>query len=212
MLDKGTLPAGVGGAVSSIANSNTPTVMVISPRFPLEVFVAQNGTGAGTPAMLFRGDYSQFPFGSQTSSWDQVVLPYYLTNPNTQDSGNVFLATTQKGCGDLLFYGAQRAIAYVGPLYPTAGSDWVPLDATVHWALHGILLSPDFQASLIEGKYQPGTGTVWMLSDGGIYWSTDGGLNFQAAHNATTLSCVNVAGVATGVSGPALSLNTWSLG
>ncbi len=217
MKDKATsppFPPNSGGAVSSTVNSNSPNVMVISPRFPLEVFLAQNGTGAATGAVLYRGDYSQFPFGTQTSSWDVVPLPSTLRDPSTQDSGNVFLVTTQKGRGDLLFYGAQRwfdnfsqAIAWVGPLYPVSGSDWKQLGA-VHVDLHGFLLSPDFAATIENGTYQGVSGTSWILSDGGIYWSTDGGTSFQAANNAMTLSCVNVAGVSTQSNGPALSLNT----
>jgi hypothetical protein len=162
MRDQGTLPSNIGGAVSSVANSNTPTVMVISPRFLLEIYVAGNGS---SPPMLWRGDYTQFPFGTKQSSWEQVVLP----DPVGQDSGNVFLATTQKDRGDLLFWGAQRFIkgvgplAYVGPLYPASASDWQTLDKNVHYDLHGILLSPDFKAAINSGDYQPGAGTVWML-------------------------------------------------
>ncbi len=72
----------------------------------------------------------------------------------------MFLVTTQKGRGDLLFYGAQRwfdnfsqAIAWVGPLYPVSGSDWKLLGA-VHVDLHGFLLSPDFAATIENGTYQ----------------------------------------------------------
>ncbi|HYS46602.1 MAG TPA: hypothetical protein VEM35_09195, partial [Rhizomicrobium sp.] len=202
--DQGTLPSNVGGAVSPIANSNAPSVMVISPRFLLEVYVAGNGSGQATPAMLWRGDHTQFPFGTKQSSWEPVILP----DMGGQDSGNVFLATTQKGRGDLLFYGAQRSRAYVGPLYPASAADWQALDGDVHVDLHGILLSPDFEAAMEGGDYQPHAGTVWMLSDGGINRSTDGGKHFPAAHNANTLSCINVAGVAIAGKGPALSLNT----
>ena len=77
-----------------------------------------------------------------------------------QDSGNVFLATTQKFKGDLLFYGSQRPVVFVGPLYPTSASDWHALDTNVHYDLHGILLSPDFSASILNGNYKPGTGTI----------------------------------------------------
>ncbi len=214
MRDQGTLKPNVGGAVGWTGNSNTPKVMVISPRFPLEIFVAQNGTGTGTGAVLYRADYSHFPFGDQTSIWDSVPLPDLLTDPTNQDAGHVFLLTTQKGRGDLLFYGPQRlfnhnsaiAAAYVAPLYPASGSDWQALDP-VHVDLHGFLLSPDFAAKIENGQYQPGTGTVWILSDGGVYRSTDGGKSFQGAHNVNTLSCVNVAGVSTQGNGPALCLN-----
>ena len=212
MKDKATLPANIGGATSSIANSNTPYVMVISPRFVLEVFVAGNGSGVGTSAVLNRGDYSQFPFGSQTSSWDTINLPQVLTDiapgENSQDSGNVFLVATAKNRGDLLFYGAQRPFAFVGPVGATAASDWHMLDPKVHFDLHGLLLSPDFHAAISGGKYQPGGGTVWLLADGGVYRSTDGGTHFPQAKNIKTLSAVNMAGVAILGHGPAISLNT----
>ena len=212
MADRGTLPANVGGAVSSVANSNTPKMFVISPRFPLEVYVAGNGSGAPTPATVHRGDYSSFPFGAQTSTWEDLPLPDYLTdisqNNNQQDSGNVFLLTTQKGRGDLLFLGGQRRTMFVGPLFPDSGSDWHALDGTVHRDLHGLALSPDFDASLRDGDYALHSGTVWLLTDGGIYRSTDGGQHFKQSENARTLSCINIAGVSREEKGPALSLNT----
>ena len=210
--DQGMLPQSVGGLASPTANFNSPKVMVISPRFPLEIFVAQNGSSG--PDVLNRGDYSHFPFGDQTSSWDTLPLPGALTSTDTQDSGNIFLAATQRGRGDLLFYSAQRwfqdfgkAAAYVGPLDPQSGSDWHRL-GLVHVDLHGLLLSPDFQAAIRDGKYQPQAGTVWILSDGGIYHSRDGGQNFDPAQTAPTLSCLSVAGVAIPGQPPALSLNT----
>jgi hypothetical protein len=46
------------------------------------------------------------------------------------------------------------------------------------------------------------------LSDGGIYRSTNGGLKFNPADKATTLSCLSVAGVAIAGKGVALSLNS----
>src|SRR5258708_25803220 len=97
--DKGTLPKNTGGLASPVANFNSPHVMVISPRFSLEVFVAQDGSMGGNA--INRGDYSHFPFGDQTSSWDSLPLPNLLTSTDTQDSGNIFLVATQKNRGDL---------------------------------------------------------------------------------------------------------------
>jgi hypothetical protein len=212
MRDKGTLPGHIGGATNPVANFNSPTVMVISPHNALEVLVAQDGSsvmpdGTPLPAVLNRGDYSHFlPGGDHISNWDTLPLPDPLNNPKTQDSGNVFLSATQAGRGDLLFYGAQRGTAYVGPLNPGSGSDWAGLGAT-HVDLHGFLVSPDFQASLKNGQIQPGKGTLWMLSDGGIYRSTDGGQNFNPAQAAPTLGCLSVAGVALPGRPPVLALN-----
>ena len=156
--------------------------------------------------MLWRGDYTQFS-STKKSIWQRVVPPDL--NGQDQDSGSAFVATTLVGHGELLFYGAQRTKAYVGPLDPVSASDWQELDEdnNVHPDLHGIFLSPDFEATLQNGDYQLLSGTVWLLCDGGIYRSTDGGKHFKAANNVKTLSCVNVAGVA--IQGKtALSLNT----
>ena len=196
--DRGPIPANAGGAVGT-ANSRAPRVLVTSPRSPLEVFLV------GNDATLWRGDYTQI-FGTHASSWEQVVQP----NLGDQDSGNVFLAAPLPGQGALLFYGPQRSKAYVGPLDPVSASDWHALDESgaVHVDLHGLVLSPDFAGTFQNGQYKSSAGTVWMLSDGGIYRSTDGGRHFQAAKNVKTLSCVNIAGVAIEGSGTALSLNT----
>jgi FG-GAP-like repeat len=216
-VDKGSLPQNIGGATGQSGNFNSAHVMVISPRCPLQVYVAQNGSSGA--AAIHRGDYTRFP-GTQKSSWAPVILSTYLTldpaTNNVQDSGNVFLATTRRGCGDLLFYGAQRlshandtsrASVWVGPIEPVKPSDWYRL-APGHADLHGFLLSPDFKAQLQDGLYQPGSGTLWMLGDGGIYRSTDGGWDFRPADTATTLSCLSVAGVAIAGKGVALSLNS----
>jgi hypothetical protein len=198
--------------VSAVANSNTPKVFVISPRFPLEVYVIRNGSGQAASAALHRGDYTSFPFGSQSSAWEDVPLPDLLTDissgHNAQDSGNVFLLTPRKNRGDLLFYGAQRGTVFVGPLSPASGADWQALDGTVHADLHGLGLSPDFKASLSASVYDVHSGTVWLLSDGGIYRSTDGGKHFDQSENARTLASINIAGVSAPGKGPVLSLNT----
>ena len=108
-----------------------------------------------------------------------------------------------------VLWSAAQLHAYVGPLYPTSQSDWHILDG-VHQDLHGFLLSWSFSATIrrTAGISRHGAGTAWMLSDGGIYRSEDSGNNFDAAHNARTLSCVNVAGAFALGQKPALSLNT----
>jgi len=212
MIDLQTLPAGIGGAVSNTANGNSAKVMVISPRTPLEVIVTGNGSGAAHPSVLNRGDYTQFPFGTHSSSWDTLPLPAYLTDVsqghNAQDSGNVCLAATQRGRGDLLFYCAQRLPPgiWVGPIDASDPSDWHALDANVHADAHGVLLSPDFEAAIKDGSYHGKAGMVWIITDGGIHWSSDGGAHLQHGKNATTISSTNVAGASFAHTGPALTL------
>jgi hypothetical protein len=69
-------------------------------------------------------------------------------------------------------------------------------------------LSPDFSATISNGNYACKSGTVYLLTDGGIYRSTNGGDTFVPAQGARTLGAFNLAGVAVPGSGPALSLNT----
>lgn len=197
--DQGNVPQDSGGGVGT-ANSRAPSVLVVSPRSPLEVFLV------GNDQALWRGDYSQFSSTKQ-STWAPLVLPEFP--PHSQDSGNVFLQATQPGHGDLLFYGAQRPFVYAGPLDPASPSDWVHLDPQqrVHVDLHGFFLSPNFDAVIQDGRLQVSAGTMWVLSDGGIYASIFGG-DFQVVKYVNSLACVNLAGVAREGVGPALSLNT----
>ncbi|MFN8571379.1 MAG: FG-GAP-like repeat-containing protein [Gemmatimonadaceae bacterium] len=211
--DTGPVPVNVGGLTSQVANGTSAHVMVISPSCPLQLFVAQDGSGAATPAALYRADYSRF-MGTSASRWDQIPLPDKIVDPKTQDAGNTFLLGTQRGRGDLLYYGAQRfaennqqAAAWVGPMNATSPSDWHRLDPG-HVDLHGFLLSPDFRASFEDGEYRAGGGTLWMLSDGGVYRSTNGGADFVPTESLMTLSCLSVAGVAINGKGVALSLNS----
>jgi photosystem II stability/assembly factor-like uncharacterized protein len=199
-----SVPQDSGGAVGT-ANSQAPSVLVVSPRSPLEVFLVGN---ANQGPVLRRGDYSQFAT-TQQSTWEPLVLPDLSDPSEFQDSGQVFLQTTQPGRGDLLFYGAQRPYVHVGPLDPASAPDWVQLDPheLVHLDLHGVFLSPNFDAVIQDGQLQVSAGTMWLLSDGGIYASILSG-DFQPVKYVTSLSCVNVAGVAREGMGPALSLNT----
>jgi len=211
LQDNASLPSNIGGATSQIANGNASKVMVVSPRWPLQVYVAQNAS-TGTSNMLYQLDYTQF-LGTQQSSSTPLILPDLISN-GYQDSGRVFLAVTRKGAGDLLLYGAQRftdssqvgSAVWVGPLEPTSASDWHLLGSG-HPDLHAVLLAPDFKAELRNGSYQPGASRIWMLGDGGIYRSSNGGQNFDPAQRAATLACLSVGGVAIAGKGAALSLN-----
>ena len=156
--------------------------------------------------MLWQADYDDF-LNTGTSVWRPLVTP----NFSDQDSGNVFLAVTPSLAGGPLFYGAQRSKVYVatsdGPLSP---DNWQTLDDSnkVHVDLHGIFVSPDFIAEIDYFNYHYEQGMMWLLSDGGVHWSKDGGKHFQPSKYVTSLACVNIAGTAVEGKGPILSLNT----
>jgi photosystem II stability/assembly factor-like uncharacterized protein len=200
--DAGPVPGTIGGATGLFTAPNE-RVMVVSPRSTLEVFATADAQLV--PPELWRGDYTQFA-QTKASRWTPVPLP----NVGKQFSGNVFVAATQPGRGEVLFYGPQRSKVFAAPLDPASASDWHELDdgQHAHVDLHGIFLSPDFAATFQDGSYVPTAGTAWMASDGGIFRSTDGGRNFHAAGSISTLSVVNIAGVAMPGKGPVISLNT----
>ncbi|MGC4875715.1 FG-GAP-like repeat-containing protein [Micromonospora sp. DT43] len=202
--DVGPVPATIGGA-TGLANAPNERVMVVSPRSPLEVFATADANLV--PPELWRGDYTQFT-QTNASRWTPMPLPDLVNQK--QFSGNVFVAATQPGHGEVLFYGPQRAKVFAAPLDPASAADWHELDdgQHAHVDLHGIFLSPDFAATVQDGSYVSTSGTVWMASDGGIFRSTDGGRNFHAAGSISTLSVVNIAGVANPGRGPVISLNT----
>ncbi|AAZ97308.1 hypothetical protein Tbd_1355 [Thiobacillus denitrificans ATCC 25259] len=208
--DGGALPTPIGGPVG-LANANNECVMVVSPRSPFEVFVTRDANAHPGLPQLWRGDFSQFA-QTMASTWQNVPIPAV----GGQDSGNVWLAITRPGQGEALFYGTQRYFgdnlgeASVAPLDPQSASDWRELDTTgqVHVDLHGLFLSPDFHAGFDGGGYAPTRGIVWLLSDGGIDRSTDGGITFHPAGSISSLSTVNFAGTALPGKGPLLSLNT----
>ena len=194
----------IGGVVGS-ATAAAPSVMVVSARSPLEVYLV------ASDATLWRGDFTPSPSGPQ-GIWTPVVQPQL----GKGDSGNIFVAATQPGHGDVLFYSPQNmridgsaGQMFVGPLDPTSPSDWTQLDQSgvVHVDLHGIFLSNDFAATFEDKKYKATRGTVWLLADGGVYRSTDGGLHFHVVQNIRSLSCLSVAGAAIPGSPPVLSLN-----
>jgi hypothetical protein len=208
--DTGAVPSPIGSAVG-LANSQNECVMVVSPRSPFEVFVTRNANAAPNLPQLFRGDFSDFA-QTMASTWQDVPIP----TVGGQDSGNVWLAITRPGQGEALFYGPQRFFGdnigetSVAPLDPQSASDWHQLDTTgqVHVDLHGLFLSSDFHAGFEDGRYVATAGTVWLLSDGGIDRSTDGGVTFEPAGSISSLSTVNFAGAAVAGQGPLLSLNT----
>ena len=208
--DAGALPSPIGGTVG-LANSNNECVMVVSPRSPFEVFVTRDANAHPNLPQLWRGDFTGFA-QTKASTWQDVPIP----KVGGQDSGNVWLAITRPGQGEALFYGPQRFFgdnigeASVAPLDPQSESDWQQLDTTgqTHVDLHGLFLSPDFHAGFDGGGYAATAGTVWMLSDGGIDRSTDGGITFHSAGSISSLSTVNFAGAALAGQGPLLSLNT----
>src|SRR5271170_3409155 len=208
--DQAAIPGTIGGPTNAVANSNSAKVMAISPLSPFQVYITADGGGQGKAAALAMFDYSGFQSGSQTSARHlRLALPGNLTDPSSQDSGNVFVVATRPGQGDLLFYGAQRSVCYVATLDPDGiPNNWQALDSNVHYDLHGLLLSPDFSAFISNGDYAGKSGTGWLLSDGGIYRSVDGGKTSFPSRGVRTLSSVNIGGAAIAGSGPALSLNT----
>jgi len=194
--DAGPIPTPSGGA-SGEANTNAPSVLVALPGQPQTVFLIANPSGQ--LAQLWRGNYDSFATTGM-SSWMPVPLPEYTT-----DSGNRFVSAPVPG----LVYFCGRSRLFVAPADTQSVSDWRGLDddSHVHVDLHGVFFSADFDASFSEGEYEARAGTMWLLSDGGVDRSDDGGRSFHPTDVLTTLGAVNISGVAR-AGATALCLNT----
>jgi hypothetical protein len=183
--DAGPIPAPSGGATGE-ANTDAPSVLVSPPGQPRTVFlVTSPGNGI---AQLWRGSYDTFETTGM-SSWTQVPLPEYDT-----DSGNRFVAAPVPG----VVYFCGRSRLFVAPVDVSDESGWRSLDddTDVHVDLHGVFFSADFDAAFVDGEYRRRAGTMWLLSDGGVDRSDDGGYTFHAVELLTTLGAVNISGVA----------------
>jgi hypothetical protein len=192
------VPPSSGGAATS-ALGNAPSVLVVHPGHALTVFLITDNS------QLWTADYSFFQNG-QGAFWRQLPTPKF--GSDEPDSGNNFIAITRDPKSPLLYYCGQSRL-YVAPTPPDTASEWHRLDNdhSVHVDLHGVFLSHDFTASIDNGSYHFHTGTLWLLSDGGLDRSTDGGAHFHHPNGLSTLSAVNISGVAQ--SGKtALCLNT----
>ena len=195
-LDAGPVPTPSGQATGE-ALANAPSVLVALPDEPQSVLLIARG--GGQPDQLWRGSYESFQ-GTGMSSWSSVPLPEYDT-----DSGNYFVSAPVPG----LIYFCAKSRLYVASAAPQSASDWRMLDDDfrVHVDLHGVFFSADFDASFSAGEYDVRAGTLWLLSDGGVDRSDDGGRTFRAAEVLSTLGTVNISGVAQ-EGATALCLNT----
>jgi hypothetical protein len=176
------VPVEAGGRDSE-AFGNCPSVMVVPKLQPGRTYVlAHDGS-------LWFQD-----FASAGPEWIQLPTPKF--GQGEPDSGNRFLAIGGSITKPLLFYCATSRL-YVSPAPPQSADDWRRLDEDhrVHLDLHGLLLSPDFDASIDSNGYHVASGTIWLLSDGGLHRSTDGGKSFVPASGLSTLGTTNIAGL-----------------
>ena len=182
-LDGGPVPSPSGGATGE-AQSNAPSVLVTLPGQSQTVLLITDPADA----QLWRGNYETFA-ATGMSTWTSVPLPDYGT-----DSGNHFIAAP---VDDLIYFCAKSRL-FVASAAPQSGAGWRELDDDhhVHVDLHGAFFSIDFNASFSDGEYRRHSGTMWLLSDGGVDRSEDGGRSFAPADVLTTLASVNISGVA----------------
>jgi hypothetical protein len=186
--DGGMVP-NAGSATGSF-QANAPCVMVIVPFDPRMLIVEAEDGG------LWLGNYAQFDSQGNQAQWTSLPIPALAEGEAAGASGVRFLAVSQTVDRPLLFYSAGENL-FVAPAPPRLQSDWLHLDPSqsVHVDLHGLFLSPDFDASIDNQGYHANAGTLWLLSDGGVSISTDGGMNFHSSSGLSTLGVVNLSGV-----------------
>ena len=158
--------------------------MVVSPRSPLEVFLTRDANaapnrrscGAATIQRLrtdagvdMAGRCRCRAVGQQFAETCSSPSPARARARRCSMDRNVLRGQHRRGVGRDRSIRSRRRTG-------TSSND-----GQVHVDLHGLFLSPDFHAGFDDGRYVATAGTVWLLSDGGIDRSTDGGITFHPA-------------------------------
>jgi hypothetical protein len=194
--DLGAVPTPSGQATGD-AQASAPRVLQPIRGVPNSVLLISDPVPGEAPH-LWVGDYTSFETTGR-SSWKELPLPEL-----DRDSGNHFVGSA---FSDLVFFCA-RSQLFVARGVPRDAGDWLALDGghRIHADLHGVFFSPHFAGVVGHGRLQLKSGTMWVLSDGGVYRSVDGS-TFEPAQALQTLGTVNIAGVAQ-PGATALCLNT----
>jgi hypothetical protein len=188
---KGGPPANAVGLSTRVLaiHPSDPTILYATSL----VFNAVVNKNLGT---IWRGTAS-----AAGGTWSVIATLPEGPSPTT-DSGTVYLAAQQAGPHFYLVV-SDRSAAYL-----TIGDSPVSLDrldGDVHMDPHAIWLSPDFRWHKDTGG---GRGRMWMVNDGGVYVSTDGGANSKIGRGFSALSPINVAVSALSGRLPAIRLDT----
>lgn len=237
-----------------VLSGDTPDVGVPFSDDPLIKFVDTGGLlgprGAGEGSLWY-GDYSTFNANNPVAAWENLPGPPLYYGGST-DSGDAFVFTQATRDNFLVFF-SNRESVHVSVGKPVSGG-WHRLGARdaseskraddlknllyVHVDPHGLVVSPDFELTLVPSNQPPPYngnmelqvpvpstvaklpvpdtchGRIWLSNDGGIYRSDNCGRSWTPAQSGlSTLAAHNIAAVSQATRGqptkpPALYFGT----
>ncbi len=164
--------------------------LAIHPNNPRIIYLALN-QGDDNLLSVWRGDFSNF---NATGSAVWVKLPTVKKDyDGTTASGGNYVMAHQAPNGQFFLIASDRRTAHISIGEPSTQDSWKRIDGgNAHVDPHGIALTPDFQ--YYNTNPAPNAfGRMFMVNDGGVVRSTDGGKNWVRGKGLGTLGIVNVA-------------------
>ncbi|MBN1351580.1 hypothetical protein JXJ21_19355 [candidate division KSB1 bacterium] len=155
-------------------------------------------------ASIWRGDFSTVLTNSR-ASWRR--LPTVDSDyAGTTDSGGDFIVPHVAPDGKFYLLVSDRRTTHIwiekpNKEEPNDVSDWERIDGVIHVDPHNLAMTPNFQYG------GGGSGRIFIVNDGGVYFSTDG-IHWTPGKNLSTLNLVNVAVLPRPGKEPAICIQT----
>lgn len=186
----------VGGpATGSPDDATSPSsrAIAIHPTQPNVLYVR-------TQNELWRG---VFPTGGAGAGWTQLPSPP-SDYDGTTASGADYIVVHAAAGGQLLLIVSDRRTVHIATGDPATTGDWTRIDTpNIHVDPHGLAHTPDFR----RASGGP-AGRIFMVNDGGLYFSSDGARTWTQGKGLSTLGSVNAAVLPRQGGDPAVCIGT----
>ena len=164
--------------------------VAIHPTNPRILYIAIN-EGEDNLVSIWRGDFSNFN-ANGSAVWTKLPTVPTGYGGTTASGGNYVQAHVAPN-GQFYLIASDRRTVHLSVGEPSSTNSWKRIDGgNAHVDPHGIALTANFQ--YFDSAPKPNNfGRIYMVNDGGVVISSDGGKNWIRGKGLSTLGIVNVA-------------------